>query len=89
MTQHADEGNILQVRTIIVRIAEVRTDNYLGLSDFVVMVRNLEVHTTSVNVHRRTENTASHYRAFNVPARPTLQTDKPRVTSQTHIRTTR
>ena len=67
---------ILQVRTIIV-IAEIRADNYLGLSDFVVMVRKLEVNTTSVNVHRRTENTASHYRAFDVPARPTLdrQTD--------------
>lgn len=45
---------------------------HLGLSDFVVVVRKLEIDAARVNVHAAPQDVACHDRALNVPARAAL-----------------
>lgn len=42
---------------------------YLGLSKFIVMMGELQIHTTRMNVQRLSAYGRSHHRALNVPAR--------------------
>ncbi len=41
------------------------------LRQFIVVVRELEIHASSVDVHRRSEDGGCHYTALDMPSRTT------------------